>query len=38
MTLKVIRGFKITTTATAAGTSVNKRPNENLNNGSARAL
>ena len=36
--LKVpIREFKITTTATATGTSLNKRFNEQ-NNGSARAL
>ena len=33
----LIREFKITTTATATGTSLNKRFNEQ-NNGSARAL
>ena len=35
--LTEIREFKITTTATATGTSLNKRFNEQ-NNGSARAL
>ena len=37
LTLNAIREFKITTTATATGTSLNKRFNEQ-NNGSARAL
>ena len=36
-TTRIIREFKITTTATATGTSLNKRFNEQ-NNGCARAL